>query len=284
MTPLLKSLSWIFGHLPMRVVLAAGRGLGAVSCLFARRKHEVLSRIQDCLGVDEPEARRIRRGMYENLGMTAVEVLRQPHMRDEEVRRRMHVEGGEKLPEKGPVLLLVAHTGNWELLAASAPLLSGMPLHVVVKKLKPASLDAWMLCTRTKWGTRILDRRGSVREILRVMRDGEFLGFILDQNAKRNWGVFVDFFGKPACTSDGLSEVAARAGAPTYPVFCRRLPDHDLLISVGDPIPAPQARSPEAIQAHTQRCTAEIEAFVRLYPEQWIWMHRRWRTQPEVSA
>lgn len=282
MTPFLNAISWLIGRLPLRGALALGRGLGfAFSCLGRRRK-EVIHRIAECLGVDFPEAARIRSRMYRNLGMTAVEFLRQPHMTAQEVRAHLQFEGLEHVPPEGTAALaLVSHTGNWELLAAASPLYYPNPLHVVVKALKPASLNTWITRARSRWGTTIHDRRGSARDLLKVLNQGNLLAFILDQNAKRNWGVFVDFFGKPACTSDGLSQLAAMKALNTYPVFCRRLEDHRLLVTIRPPLPPPAGRTPEDILAHTRACTEEIERFIRRYPDQWIWMHRRWRTQPE---
>ncbi len=282
MTLLLNSISWLLGRLPLRGALALGRGLGYLAALFGKRRQEIIGRIADCLEVDMPEAARIRRRMYRNLGMTAVEFLRQPHMTEAEVREHIQFEGLEHVPPLGtPALALVTHTGNWELLAAASPLFYPNPLHVVVKALKPESLNTWVTQTRSRWGTAIHDRRGSARDLLKILNSGEILAFILDQNAKRNWGVFVDFFGKPACTSDGLSQLAAMKGLNTYPVFCRRLPDNSLQVTVRPPLPPPPSREPEAILEHTRLCTGEIEGFIRQYPDQWIWMHRRWRTQPE---
>lgn len=284
MTFILNSLSWLLSRLPLRGALALGRGLGGLAGGFGRRKHEVLDRISDCLGVDRNEAAVIRKNMYKNLGMTAVEFLRQPRMSEEEVKHHIRFEGLEHAPPAGSgALALVSHTGNWELLAAASPLFYPNPLHVVVKALKPVTLNTWVTRTRSRWGTTIHDRRGSARDLLRVLNAGGLLAFILDQNAKRNWGVFVDFFGKPACTSDGLSQLAAMKNLATYPVFCRRLPDHSLVVTLQPPLPPPPSREPEDIRAHTQACTRLIEDFVRRHPDQWIWMHRRWRTQPEVS-
>lgn len=282
MTFFLNSLSWILGRLPLRGALALGRGFGIFMALLGRRRREVIERISDCLGVEKPEACKIRKRMYQNLGMTAVEFLRQPHMREEEVKQHIQFRGLEHVPPEGtPALALVAHTGNWELLAAASPLFYPNPLHVVVKALKPESLNTWITACRSRWGTEIHDRRGSARDLIKILNRGDILAFILDQNAKRNWGVFVNFFGKPACTSDGLSQLAAMKSLPTYPVFCRRLPDYSLEVSISPPLPPPADRSPEAIKAHTQKCTLEIERFIRQYPEQWIWMHRRWKTKPE---
>jgi KDO2-lipid IV(A) lauroyltransferase len=221
--------------------------------------------------------------MYRHLGMTMVEFFRLPHMSEQELREHIRFTGLENAPPPGKAALaLVAHTGNWELLGASVPLVIHSPLSVVVKALKPESLNQWVTQVRVRWGTRILDRRGSARELLRVLNRGEILGFMLDQNAKRNWGVFVDFFGKPACTSDGLSQFAAMKQVLTYPVFCHRRADLRLQVEFFPPLPPPANKEPEEILSHTQACTRRIEEFIRRYPEQWIWMHRRWRTRPEI--
>ena len=262
-----------------------GRAMGAVISVIAGRRREILERLQICLGVDPREAKRIRASMYRNLGMTAMEFLHMPAMTEEELRGLIRFEGLEHVPPVGtPCIGLVAHTGNWEVMAASTSFFFENPHHVVVKALKPPALNEWVNRVRQQWGTTVHDRRGSARELIKVLRRGEILAFVLDQNAKRNWGVFVEFFGEQACTSDGLSQMAALSGANTCPVFCRRLKDHSLLATVHPPLPPPPDRDPESIRAHTALCTREIEKFVRAHPDQWIWMHRRWRTRPEAPG
>lgn len=280
MTFLLNSLSWVFGHVPLRVAHALGSGVGFLAGLFNFRRGEITQRIVDCLGVDAPAAKRIQRGMYRNLGLTVAEFLRMPYMREEEVRSMISFENTEVIPDDRKYIALVAHTGNWELLAAVTPLFGYGNLNIVVKSLKPEKLDQWVCRGRTRWGTRVHNRRGASRELLRVLKTGEPLGFILDQNAKNNWGVFVDFFGKEACTTDGLAQLAAISGYEIHPVFCRRdLKTRKLVVEVGEQLDGPKDRSPEEIHRVTAACTACIEAFIRKHPEQWIWMHRRWRTQ-----
>lgn len=283
MTLLLKTLSWILGHLPLKGVRCLGASLGMLIGACSRRKHEVLDRIQTCLEVSEPEARRIFKGMYRNLGMTAFETLRLPYMSEAEREQVIQFAGDEPMKqEEGTFLAAVGHTGNWEWLAAAATPELGRTLNIVVKSLKPESLNDWITSARSRWGTRVHDRRGSVRELLRVLKSNDPIGFIIDQNAKRNWGIFVEFFGKPACTTDGLAQLAAISQCPVYPVFCRRLPENNsVLVEVGEPLPPPKDRSEEAIRELTQQVTKRLEDFIRMYPDQWIWMHRRWRTQPE---
>ena len=108
------------------------------------------------------------------------------------------------------------------------------------------------------------------------------MAFILDQNAKKNWGIFVDFFGKPACTSHGLAQMAALSGHKIFPVTCRRERDtRNLIVEIGEEIPGPTDRSEEEVHRVTQECTRYLERFIREHPEQWIWMHRRWKTKPD---
>lgn len=283
MIPLLNTLSWIFGRLPMPLVQGLGRGLGNLTWLFSRRKREVRERIMECLGVDESTARGILRRMYRNHGMTAAEFLHMPYMSEAEAKEHIDYRNVDGIRGGGDgFIAMVAHTGNWEFMAAATSFVLPKRLHVIVKALKPEALDLWVKQTRTCWGAKIHDRRGSSRELLKVLKSGENLAFILDQNTKRNWGVFVDFFGKPACTSDGLANLAAISDYPIHPVFCRRDPKtRKLIVEAGEKIESPRDRSPEEILRVTQACTTRIEEFIRNYPDEWIWMHRRWRTRPE---
>ena len=266
----------------MSLLLWNGRVLGSlVYATSWNRRKEVLARIQRCLGVDRSEARRILRKTYSQLGMTVMELLRTPHLREAEIRERMEFQGLEHLPEEGGWIGVCAHTSNWEMMGIVFPRLVGKPLAVVVKALKPHSFNNWMTQTREQWGVQVLDRRSSARESIKLLRKGSGLAFVLDQNTQRDRGVFVDFFGTPACTSDGLAQLASLTGVPIIPMLGRRQKDQTLIAEFQKPIEGPRDRSAEEIHRVTQDCTASIEAFIRNYPDQWIWMHRRWRTRPE---
>lgn len=273
------------GLLPLGAARHLGAGLGKCLGLFSTRKAEIRERIMHCLEVDRTEARRIMRGMYANLGMTVLETLRLPKTKSGELLREIEYRGAEKLEAcHHAYIAAVAHTGNWEWMAAAATPKLGAELNVVVKALKPESLNRWITDCRSKEGTRVHDRRGSSRTLIRVLRQGKPLGFMIDQNAKRNWGVFVDFFGTPACTTDGLATLAAIADKPIFPVFCRRDPHtRSLVVEIGEEITRPRDRSPEEIRRVTAEATRALEDFIRRYPDQWIWMHRRWRTRPEAE-
>lgn len=282
MTWLLNSLSWVFGRLPLRTAQNLGAGIGFIAYVCSRRKQEVDFRISESLGVESSEARKIQKRMYRNLGFTVAEFLRMPHMKKEEVQELIEYHGREKIPEDEGFIALVAHTGNWELMAAATAFLDPpMHLNLLVKPIKPQSLNDWITRTRSCWGNTIHNRDGASRNVVKLLKRGENLGFILDQNARRHWGIFVDFFGKPACTYAALGQLAALTGRPIFPVLCRRDPEtRKLIITVGEEVPGPKDRSEEELRRVTQTCTRRLEDFIRAYPDQWIWMHRRWKTRP----
>jgi KDO2-lipid IV(A) lauroyltransferase len=282
LTWLLHSLSWIFGKLSLRGAQNAGAGIGFLAYLFSPRRREVDLRISECLGVDTSEARKIQKRMYRNLGFTVAEFLRFPYMSADEVRGLIEYEGTGRLPtdEKG-FIAMVGHTGNWELMAAGTGFLDPpVHLNLLVKPIKPDSLNDWINKVRSCSGNTVHDRRGASKEIFRVLKRGENLAFVLDQNARRHWGMFVEFFGKPACTYAALAQLAARSGSPVFPVLCRRDPEtRKLRVSIGQEVPGPRDRSEEELRRVTQECTYRLEEFIRAYPDQWIWMHRRWKTK-----
>jgi KDO2-lipid IV(A) lauroyltransferase len=203
-------------------------------------------------------------------------------MTREEVTDLVRYENLERLPEEAKgILALVGHTGNWELMATSTAFLEHpVPLNIVVKPIKPESLNRWINNVRSQWGNSIHLRKGSSKNLIKLMKQGENLGFILDQNARRKWGIFVDFFGKPACTHHALAQLAALSGHRIFPVLCRRdLDTRKLIVSIGEEVPGPANRSEEEVHRVTQECTKRLEDFIRTYPDQWIWMHRRWNTK-----
>ena len=282
---ILKSLSWFFGALPLPVALAAGRGLGWIYGSVLRfRRAEVLATLQRSFPERSlKDLKRIRSSMYANLGMNVVESLRVAGIDQNFVDRHITLLGEERIDEArkegSGVLVLTAHVGNWEMLCVIAPMF-GHRLTIVAKAMKSESLTRFIKQTRGRFGTRALPSKNVYRECLRVLRNKETLGFILDQNRTQVDGVFVDFFGKPACTSIGLALLSYQAKAPVVPVFAVRKPGghHEMhLLPVIEP---PPNREPETIRAYTQRYTTEIENMIRQYPDQWIWVHRRWRTQP----
>ncbi|MCP5487191.1 MAG: lysophospholipid acyltransferase family protein [Verrucomicrobia bacterium] len=175
------------------------------------------------------------------------------------------------------VLVVTAHVSNFELLFQWAGrFVEGA---AVVKALRGKAVNQLMVDLRTRSGLGVLPAHNSYRSCLRLLRENKVVGFIIDQNMIREEGIFVDFFGKLACTTPGLAMMSAQSRSPVLPLFVVRT-ETGFRIVHGDLIEPPADRSPEQIFHATQTYTKVVEDMVRRYPEQWIWMHNRWRTRP----
>ena len=221
---------------------------------------------------------------FQHLGMVATEVCRALHEPLAATLARVHVDGlahvEQVMATHGRALLISAHLGNWELLPLAYHL-SGVPLSIVVRPLETSVLDGVMSRLRATTGATIVDKRDAARPVLQALRRGGLVGILLDQNASRREGVFVPFFGRLASTSRSAATLAVRTGTPILPLFIRRESDGRHRITVEPPITPPAgAATEEGIVELTRRCTRAIEDAIRQAPEQWLWMHARWRTRP----
>jgi KDO2-lipid IV(A) lauroyltransferase len=223
--------------------------------------------------------------MFRNLGMNVVEMLRLSVLGMDDLRPRVDFHGQEHLhaalrQDGWGILSLMAHIGNWEFSGAVTALLDE-EVSVVVKTMRDPVLQAYLEQTRKRMGGHLLPHHDSFRECLRRLKAGKHVGVVLDQNRSREQGVFVDFFGQPACTSPGLALLSAQSGSPVLPLFDIRDADptrHHLHLLPA--IPPCTGRKIEALTEATQLYTRQIEEMIRKHPEQWIWLHRRWKTQP----
>jgi KDO2-lipid IV(A) lauroyltransferase len=274
------------GRLPLPVGLWLGRRLGDVAYAALRRRRRLaldnLARAYPAL----PLAARARlaRHAAEHLGMTVIELARLLERPLETTLARIRLEGVDHLStvmaSHGRALLLTAHLGNWELLAA-AHRLTGFPLSIVVRPLDAPWLDALAERLRRRTGVELIDKRGALRPVLQALRDGRMIGILMDQNAARREGVFVDFFGRAASTSRSMALLALRTQTPIVPVFIRRDADGRHTVAIQPALTPPATNgSEETVVELTGRCTQVIERAVRETPEQWLWSHDRWRTRP----
>jgi Kdo2-lipid IVA lauroyltransferase/acyltransferase len=232
------------------------------------------------------QRRRILRGVFVSLGRQLAEVCLFPRYTRENVSQVVVYDGFENFERayargKG-VLFLTAHLGAWEL-SAFAHSLQGHPLSIVMRSLDNPYVDALIQSYRTMHGNRTVDKDDFVRGLLQAMRAGQTVGILMDTNMTPPQGVFVDFFGIPACTASGLARIALRTDAavvPGFTVWDKKLCKYILRF---DPaVELLRTRDNEAdIVANTAMFTKVIEEFVRRYPDQWLWVHRRWKTRPE---
>lgn len=276
-------------HLARKTPQQLQRIGGRLGLLLGRivryRRSEIIATLAGCFPEWPPErAQHAANGMYQHLGLLLLEGIRTDQIAPEQLLQEVETSAFEKalriLDQKRGLLILTAHIGNFEMLGMLAAF-KGAPLTVVVKQLKPKWLNNYWVSTRGKFGVKMLPAKHSYRYCREALKQNGILGFILDQNMKRNRGIFVDFFGRPACTSPGLALLSAQTGAPVLPAFIVRLPDGRHHVHALDPLPPPPNTDKTTIRQATQEYTTIIENFIRQYPEQWIWLHRRWRTQPE---
>jgi len=235
---------------------------------------------------NEAQRRRILRGVFTSLGRQLAELCQFPRYTAENIDDVVVYDGLEHFEKayargKG-VLFLTAHFGGWEL-SAFAHSLHGHWLHVVMRPMDNLYLDRLLQSYRTMHGNKVVPKDDFVRGLLGAMKCGETVGILMDTNMTPPQGVFVDFFGIPACTASGLARIAMRTDAavvPGFTIWDERLGKYRLrfdpaveLVRTGD--------LEADIIANTQKFTKVIEDFVRRYPDQWLWVHRRWKTRPE---
>jgi Kdo2-lipid IVA lauroyltransferase/acyltransferase len=229
---------------------------------------------------------RILRGEFTSLGRQLAEVCHFPEYTLENVSQVVVYDGFENYERafargKG-VLFLTAHFGGWEL-SAFTHSLHGHWMHVVMRPLDNVYLDRLIQERRSMHGNKTVAKDNFVRGLLAAMKAGEVVGILMDTNMTPPQGEFVDFFGIPACTASGLARIALRTDAavvPTFTIWDPALGKYRLrfdpavtLIRTGDD-------EADAI-ANTQVFTKIIEDYVRRYPDQWLWVHRRWKSRPE---
>ena len=286
------ALAWLavkaIGVLPRPLARAIGIAIAQTVYLLHVRLRRVGMR-NLAMAVPEKsqrERRRILRGEFTSLGRQLAEVCLFPRYTRENVSQVVVYEGFENYERaynrgKG-VLFLTAHLGGWEL-SAFTHSLHGHPLHIVMRPLDNQRLDRFIRHYRTMHGNTTVDKDEFVRGLLSATKAGETVGILMDTNMTPPQGVFVPFFGISACTASGLARIALRTDAAVVPGFTiwdpalgkyrLRFDPAVNLIRTGN--------VEEDVVANTARFTKVIEDYVRRYPEQWLWVHRRWKTRPE---
>lgn len=231
----------------------------------------------------EAEIIRITKGVCRNMGIVAAEFFDIPRLNAANIGELVEAEGLEhcaKALEKGKgVLLFGAHFGNWELGAATVSLLI-KPAVVIYRRLDNPILEALVRRVRSATGNTPLLKEHAMRTMLRTLQRNGMLGILIDQNVDAHEGIFVDYFSRPACTTDGLALLALHTGAPVLPTYMVRRPDGRYRLVIGPEVEEiDTGNREEDVLANTQRFTQIIEETVRQYPDQWLWVHQRWKSQ-----
>jgi len=276
------------GWLPLAVNRFLGRMVVRFVLVFLKRDRQ---RMREQIAIafpafDKKETRRLIRGCADHFGCVLGEVSWLWGARADEVERLVEIEGLEHLTEsieqRRGGILVTGHIGNWELFNARMAI-AGVPFVLAVRELDDPRMNEVVTRLRTKFGTRVVERGGSAgRQLVKQLRTGDGVGLLIDQDIPKIPGVYVPFFGRLARTPSGAATLALRMGCPMVPGFIHRKPDGTHKIIIDRPLDVPdQGTLAERVEKLTADATAQIEWHVRAWPEQWVWMHRRWRTQPE---
>jgi KDO2-lipid IV(A) lauroyltransferase len=278
----------ILGALPRPLARALGLLLaGAVYHLHGRLRKVGLRNLEIAYPeMAAAERRKIVRGVFVSLGRQLAEFCRFPSYTRDNVAQVAVYEGFENFDAaqrrgKG-VLFLTAHLGGWEV-GSFVHSIHGHRLRIVVRALDNPYIDRLVERYRTLHGNSTFEKQDFARGLIAAMRAGETVGLLMDQNMTPPAGVFVDFFGVPACAASGIARVALRTDASVVPAFTiwddvRR----KYRITFAPRLALPKTGDDERdVVNATQLFTSVIEEYVRKFPDQWLWVHRRWKTRPE---
>jgi KDO2-lipid IV(A) lauroyltransferase len=228
-------------------------------------------------GFSNPE--QIADGIFLSIGRLLATFARLPRLTPQNISSLIRYDGLENfqtaLARGRGVLVATAHLGNWELSAFSHAWMTA-PMHIVVRPLDNPRLDIFVERYRALSGNHIIEKKDAARGILKALKAGDAVGILIDQNTTLDQGVFIDFFGKKACAGTAFAKLAQHSGAAVVPGFALWSHEDQRYILRF----YPEISMSGDISEDTQRIHAQLESVIRQYPDQWLWIHRRWKTRP----
>ncbi|MEN6568205.1 MAG: lysophospholipid acyltransferase family protein [Veillonellales bacterium] len=281
---IVKVFSAVVCILPASVCRCFGNALGALCWPIVpqKRKRMAIHNIISSLAVNEKTAAAIAKQSTTRFGKMFLEVLRIPRLNAANIGHHVRMIGGEYLTEAlshgHGAVLATAHSGNWELLGAALAM-HDYPLVAVVQKQTNAAMDRFINEYRTRAGMYVTYKTG-VREMIRLLGDGKIVGLLIDQDAGGD-GVFVDFLGRPASTPQGAAALARLKGAPIVPAFITENSDGSHSAVIHPPVWVNKTTDrDEDIRVTMQLLTKIVEQHIRKHPQEWFWLHNRWKHRP----
>lgn len=277
----------LLGVLPRSLAVLVGRGMGRLGYLMFGRLRKTGRRNLEIAfpGLSPVETERIVRGCFDSLGRILGEFSHLGDLTLEQLRTFVHCEGLEHLPEANrngrPIIFYTAHLGFWELTHFWVGA-NWQPFTILVRRLDNDLIEAMIDKVRSRFGNSTLDKNTVSRQALRTLNAGGTIGLLPDVNMLAREGVFVNFFGTPASTTSMMAKLALRTDALVIPVYSPWDEQRkQFLLHVEPPITI-ERTGDDTTDVHnlTAAIMASVEKFVRLYPEQWLWIHRRWKTRP----
>jgi KDO2-lipid IV(A) lauroyltransferase len=271
--------------LPMHAVRRCGVWLGRLAFVVDKgHRRTALQNLEAAFpGRTAQERTDLAKQVFEHCGSVLLELLRFGAYSRDEMLAAVEFDGDERAAaayQQGRgVLFFTGHFGYWER-HAIVHALRHQPVSVLARPLDNPRLHRLLERTRTTTGNAVIYRQGAVRRMLQDLANNRGVAMLIDQHLHTPDIVHVDFFNRQAATTSALAALALRTGAAVIPVFALPLPDGRYRLVYEHPVTPPAADSPDAVREFTQRCTDVLEMYVRRHPEQWLWMHRRWRDVP----
>ncbi|MFZ0612844.1 MAG: lysophospholipid acyltransferase family protein [Desulfobacterales bacterium] len=276
----------LLGRIPPRRARQASRYLGDLWFAVDKRHRRVtLDNLTRSFSGEKSgrEIRRIAKRVFRNIVLVAFEIGWSRHLRPQDLARFFTMKGLANIPAavrdgKG-ALILTGHVGNWELMPLAAAL-TGYSANILYRPMDYAPLERFFVESRTRFGLKLIPKDAALLRAFRALKRGETVAMLLDQNVGLHKGVMVDFFGRRASTSYGLAFIALKTGAPVLPFFVLR-DDKGFTAEIGPEIPLIKTGDDRKdIEENTRQYNEALEAIIRRYPDQWFWVHRRWKTRP----
>jgi KDO2-lipid IV(A) lauroyltransferase len=277
-------------RLPRRLVLALGRGLGRVwGALDARHLRVAADNLRQAFpDWDERRVLATARAVYAHFGAVILDLCWMAGRPAEELLALADLEGVEHLQNARAagrgVVSPSGHLGNWEIqAAASVPKVGNVAM--IARPLDNPALDRRLNELRTSTGNTVIYKMKALAQVMQTIRSGGIVAILIDQNMQAKDGIFVRFFGRPACTTTVAAALALKTGCAIVPVRCLLQKNGRYRMVYGPPVDWPRTgRKDEDVAALTQHLTSIIEGWVRENPEQWLWLHRRWKTRPSLET
>jgi len=281
----------LFRRLPSSASYALASALGlAWYALDAKHRRIALSNLRIAFGKEKSsqQIERLSRASFQNACLNFAEFCQLMAIEPATVRSMVETKGYDNFlrarAKNRGVLIFTAHLGNWELMALFQSARDG-PINVLGRPLDNRLLNETLDKVRTRFGNRVITKQRAGREMMRLLRDSEVIGVLMDQNTIANEGVFVDFFGKSACTTPIVALMAQRLDVPVLPAFAYRTGPGRHVVVVGEEVELQETGDRQRdLTVNTAKLTKIIESHIRQYPHQWLWMHNRWKTRPEGAV
>ena len=282
-----RCVATIFQLLPRKVALALGVWIGNLSYIVLKQRRRIaISNLKIAFAkkFSDQEIQRICRKSFQGLGKNLAEFLQFPQLTTENIWELVNVEGKENLDialgqGKGAIIF-VPHFGNWELTGLITGVLIPNRIKAIVFELRNKRLNQLVWKYRQHLSAELIPKKRAIRRIILALQQNCAIGFFADQDAGDS-GVFVDFFGKPASAVRSPMILALKTGAPILFSVCIRQPNNQHLVKIYEPFYIEISKNLEHdVQYNTERLLKILEREIRKYPDQWLWLHNRWKTQP----